>query len=309
MTDFYRIILGRGSSLAEKCFEEGFVGVDFDIDHDISEAIERNDNWRAFNREYIPIWLEKNPGKSKIAAGLAMGSTWVVTKGMQTGDFIISPDGNRRYRFGKVIGPYEYVWYDELRHRRPVLWTDNYVSRDDLSEQLQSFLSYYGTVSKVRNYSEELEKFAGISPIGIPSETAPAESTNDFRMEKHLEDFLVANWERTNFAEEYNLYKEEGTVVGQQYPTDTGPLDILAVSKDGKKLLVIELKKSRASDSAVGQVLRYMAYIQEEIAESYQAVVGAIIALDEDKKLMRAVSMIPTVDFYRYSISFSLTKV
>ena len=46
MPDFYRIMLGKGSSLAEKCFEEGFVGVDFSIDHDISEALERNDNWR-----------------------------------------------------------------------------------------------------------------------------------------------------------------------------------------------------------------------------------------------------------------------
>ena len=122
MPDFYRIMLGRGSSLAEKCFEEGFVGVDFSIDHDISEALERNDNWREFNREYIPIWLEKNPEKSKIAAGLAMGNTWVVTKGMQTGDFVISPDGNRRYRFGKVTGSYEYVGDTELPHRRPVLW-------------------------------------------------------------------------------------------------------------------------------------------------------------------------------------------
>jgi hypothetical protein len=62
-------MLGKGSYLAKKCFEEGFVGVDFDIDHDISEALERNDNWREFNREYIPVWLESNPGKSKISCG------------------------------------------------------------------------------------------------------------------------------------------------------------------------------------------------------------------------------------------------
>ena len=309
MTDFYRVMLGKGSYLAEKCFEEGFVGVDFDIDHDISEALERNDNWREFNREYIPVWLENNPGKSKIAAGLAMGNTWVVAKGMQTGDFVISPDGNRRYRFGKVTGSYEYVSGDELQHRRPVLWSDNYVNKDDLSQQLQYSLGSIGTVTTVHNYSDELEKFTGTSPTPVQSELSSAVSTNDFRMEKHLEDFLVANWDRTNFAEEYDLYKEDGTIVGQQYPTDTGPLDILAVGKDGKKLLVIELKKSRASDSAVGQVLRYMSYISDEIADDGQEVFGAIIALDDDKKLMRAVSMIPSVDFYRYSISFSITKV
>ena len=135
-----------------------------------------------------------------------------------------------------------------------------------------------------------------------------AEQSNDFRMEKHLEDFLVSNWGRTNFGLDYDLYTEDGTFAGQQYPTDTGPLDILAISKDRKTLLVIELKKSRASDAAVGQVLRYMSYIRDEVADNGQNVVGAIIALDDDQKLMRAVSMIPNVDFYRYSMSFSITK-
>ena len=52
-----------------------------------------------------------------------------------------------------------------------------------------------------------------------------------------------------------------------------------------------------------------MSYISDEVADDGQKVVGAIIALDDDQKLMRAVSMIPTVDFYRYSMSFSITKV
>jgi len=149
-------MLGRGSSLAQKCFDEGFVGVDFDIDHDISSALERSDNFREFNREYIPRWLEKNPDKSKVAAGLAMGHTYTVAKGIQIGDFIVSPDGNRRYRFGKVTGPYHFADSDDLPHRRPVLWTDNYVSRDDLSLELQRSLGSIGTVSNVSSYSDEI---------------------------------------------------------------------------------------------------------------------------------------------------------
>jgi restriction system protein len=154
-----------------------------------------------------------------------------------------------------------------------------------------------------------LGKFSGIDTARTSVGVGLAEQLNDFRMEKHLEDFLVSNWGRTNFGSDYDLYTEDGTFAGQQYPTDTGPLDILAISKDRKTLLVIELKKSRASDAAVGQVLRYMSYIRDEVADNGQNVVGAIIALDDDQKLMRAVSMIPTVDFYRYSMSFSITKV
>jgi RecB family endonuclease NucS len=44
------------------------------------------------------------------------------------------------------------------------------------------------------------------------------------------------------------------------------PIDILAVSKDGTCLLVVELKRGRASDVVVGQALRYIGYVQDELA-------------------------------------------
>ncbi len=98
-------------------------------------------------------------------------------------------------------------------------------------------------------------------------------------MESHLEEFLVKNWAHTDLGKEYDIFEEDGERVGQQYLTDTGPLDILAVSKDRTVLLVVELKKGRASDLVVGQTLRYMGYVQEELAEPGQTVQGAIIAL------------------------------
>jgi len=45
--------------------------------------------------------------------------------------------------------------------------------------------------------------------------------------------------------------------------TDTEPIDVLAPSKDGKELAVIELKRGRVSDVAIGQILRYMSFVQE----------------------------------------------
>jgi restriction system protein len=101
---------------------------------------------------------------------------------------------------------------------------------------------------------------------------------------------------------------EEGEQVGQQFWTDTGPLDILAISKDKKELLVIELKKGRASDVVVGQILRYMGYVQEKLAEKDQLVRGVIIALEDDQRIRRALLMTPAISFYRYRINFSLVK-
>jgi len=45
-------------------------------------------------------------------------------------------------------------------------------------------------------------------------------------MEKHLEDFLVENWQQTALGKMYDIYKEEGEPVGKQYPCDTGAIDI-----------------------------------------------------------------------------------
>ncbi|MFJ5696564.1 endonuclease NucS domain-containing protein [Arthrobacter sp. NPDC093139] len=65
---------------------------------------------------------------------------------------------------------------------------------------------------------------------------------------------------------------------GQQYLTDTGPMGILAISKDRSRLLVVELKRGRANDSVVGQIQCYMGYVQEAPLESGQSVQGVIIA-------------------------------
>jgi restriction system protein len=134
------------------------------------------------------------------------------------------------------------------------------------------------------------------------------EDASEFALEKHLEDFLVQNWSQTELGKRYNIFEEEGELVGQQYPSDTGPIDILAISKDKKEILVVELKKGRASDSVVGQIQRYMGYVMEELAEGGQTVKGVIIALEDDLRIRRALSVTNNIEFYRYQVSFKLFK-
>ena len=61
---------------------------------------------------------------------------------------------------------------------------------------------------------------------------------------------------------------------------------------------MIELKKGRTSDVVVGQTLRYMGYVQDVLAEPDQSVRGAIIALDDDQRIRRALSMVPSIEFF-----------
>lgn len=83
---------------------------------------------------------------------------------------------------------------------------------------------------------------------------------------------------------------------------------MLAISKDKKRLLVVELKKGRANDAVVGQVLRYMGFVKDELAEAGQTVHGVIIAEDDDQRIRRALSVVQNITFYRYQVSFKLVK-
>jgi restriction system protein len=129
-----------------------------------------------------------------------------------------------------------------------------------------------------------------------------------FAMEKYLEEFLVANWASTELGKTHDIFSIDGEIVGQQYLTDNGRMDILAISKDKKELLIVELKRGQASDKVVGQVQRYMGYAVEVLAEPGQTVRGAIIALDDDLSIRRALLVAPNIEFYRYKVDFKLEK-
>ena len=134
----------------------------------------------------------------------------------------------------------------------------------------------------------------------------PVNNKTSFLFEKHLEDFIVSNWKNTHLANKYKIYEENGVQVGRQYRTETGPLDILAISHDETELLVIELKRDRASDEVVGQILRYMGWIKKNIAKPHQVVSGCIIALRSDAKLENALYTLPNINFVRYEVDFRL---
>ena len=267
------------------------------------------ENWRDFNKEFIPIYLQKNPEKSKVAAGLSCGFLWTISKKIKKGDIVLSPDGEGNYFVGEVIGDYQYIPNSDKPHRREVKWGSEKIDRVDMSQELKYSTGSIGTVCQISKYKDELEKLIK-GEIFNPVITTTDETIEDptvFALEKHLEDFLVKNWNQTPLGKKYDIYKDEENS-GQQFPTDTGPIDILAISKDKKEVLVVELKKGRASDAVVGQIQRYMGYVTEFIAEDTQQVKGIIIALDEDQRIKFALKVAPNIDFYRYEIKFNLIK-
>mgnify|MGYP003616778522 FL=1 len=308
MKNYFRVMLGAKSAYAALCREQGFIGADYQIAQDLSADL--FDNWRDFNQKYRPIFLDAHPEKTMIGAGLACGALWTVAKGIQKGDMVLCPNGSGTYFVGEVVSDYFYVPGQPLPHRRSVNWLAQTILRDDMSDALKNSTGSIGTVSTITPHAVEIEKLLGVQlndPVLVASDP-DVEDAAAFAMEKHLEDFLVKNWAQTELGKDYDIYAEDGEPVGQQYPTDTGPMDLLAVKKDKSELLVVELKRGKASDVVVGQVLRYMGFVKEDLAESHQAVRGVIIALEDDLRIRRALAVTPSIQFFRYQISFKLLK-
>jgi len=307
MTKYNRVMAGAGCIHAAECVRDGFIGVHYEIAQDIGAYL--SDNVRDFNEKMMPIYLDAHPGKSRIAAGLSCGFMWTVTRGLQRGDIIITPDGSGRYHVGKISGDYYYVPNGILPHRRQVAWYPNTFDRTAMSDALGRSTASIGTCCDITSYESELLQLIGGQKVSAPVVSdSLVEDPVVFALEKHLEDFLVSNWAQTELGKKYNIYAEDG-LRGQQFMTDTGAADILAVSKDGSELLVVELKKGRASDVVVGQIQRYMGYVLDELAEPNQTVKGVIIALEDDLKIRRALRVANNISFYRYQINFSLMPI
>ena len=80
MQSYYRLMLGKRSAFAAECFEGGFIGVDFQIDEDLSRKFP--DDWRSFNKAYVPVFLAGHPAIEQ----------WAAAREAQTGQTTLSAE-------------------------------------------------------------------------------------------------------------------------------------------------------------------------------------------------------------------------
>jgi len=224
MKNYYRIMLGRKSIHAAEALKGNFIGADFAVATDLSGKLP--EDWKLFNKEFIPVYLKTHPEKTKVSAGLACGALWTISKGLQTGDIVLCPNGEGSYLVGEVAGNYNYQPGQVLPHRRSVRWYPRTIGRSDMSQALQNSSGSIGTVSTITKFAEEIERLiVGQAPAIIVSTDSTVEDPSVFALEKHLEDFLVQNWKQSELGKGYKIFEEEGELVGQQYPTDTGAIE------------------------------------------------------------------------------------
>ena len=178
---------------------------------------------------------------------------------------------------------YPSTWPEEITNNK--LKINEIQLQNDLVEIINS---YKKTVSL------EIKKESSIINQGL------------FYMEKQLEDFIIENWENTEFGKKYDLIYEDGELISQQFQTSIGKIDILAKDKIKNNIVVIELKKNQTSDETICQLARYMGWIKKNKKD--EMVTGVIVAGQFDEKLDHARIMMPNIEVFLYQVDFKLKE-
>jgi len=198
-------------------------------------------------------------------------------------DFIENP-----FRYGDS---YLYKYYEPVIENKEVFFLrDNKkISDDTLLDELTGIVNFFKECLNIELKDEKSSISSGL-----------------FYMEQQLEDFIIENWEETEFGKKYDLIYEDGDLKSQQFKTDIGKIDILAKDKKNQNYVVIELKRNQTSDDTVGQITRYMGWVEEKLGD--RNVKGIIVAGKYDEKLYYAQKRLKDIEVFLYQVNFKLSE-
>jgi restriction system protein len=265
-------------------------------------------NVSKMSREELSMAVASTyPDKPAGTKGLYANMVWAFYHEICPGDFILARRGRKTLAaVGKVSQLAFYAPGKCPFHEHPnflgVSWQEQPCNK--VFPEIVFPMPTLGELSDVqfRNFLEG----SGLQPISSEALEA-TEDPSAFVLEKYLEDFIVGNFQMI-FKGELKIYEDADRNDGQQYVTDIGPIDILAFEPKSNSFVVIELKKGRPSDQVIGQILRYMGWVKQNLCLGGQAIKGLIICRDPDPKLTYALEMTNNIDVRYYSVSFKLRE-
>jgi hypothetical protein len=262
---------------------------------------EKTPNRRALQRGDMVVFYLANPHKA-FAASAVLGSA----------SFALSPAEQEELAHGTALfrAPYG------VRLEQPIIWEQAHKVEDLLAglSFIENKAFWYAYFQGGVRQLDERDFQTIISQTVVPSATAIAAglpraalSEAEFSLEAHLEEFIDKNWNGINFNRKLRRYTTDAQN-GRQFPAGLWSIDFLCIDEDTGNLVVVELKKGKTSDATVGQVLRYISWVEEHVAEKGQAVEGIIIAREIDEALYYAVKNLSHINVLTYKVDFTLQK-
>lgn len=209
-----------------------------------------------------------------------------------------------RAAFGVRLGEIN-LW----KERRSV---ENLLSQLGFIENKKSWGTYFQ--GGVKGISERDFETITKSPVDQPPAVIAApnpvlyNSAYEFGLEAHLEDFIDDNWDRIDFGRRLARYKTDEQD-GRQFPAGQWSIDFLCIDTVTGDLVVLELKRGKTSDAVIGQALRYMTWVRENLAKPGQAVHASIIASEADEAMRFAIRSAPNISLLEYRVDFKLQPV
>ncbi|MCH8274918.1 MAG: DUF91 domain-containing protein [Armatimonadetes bacterium] len=136
-------------------------------------------------------------------------------------------------------------------------------------------------------------------------ETEIGVSASEFAYESDLRDFLARNLDVIEPG--LRLYEEDGQQ-GVEYPAGGRFIDILSLDREGR-FVIVDLKVSKGYDRVVGQLLRYVGWVRQNLADPGQEVRGLVIAREISDDLRLACSVAPNIELFAYELELRLKRV
>lgn len=148
------------------------------------------------------------------------------------------------------------------------------------------------------------------SVIGTGALAAPAASPAGV-LERHLEDHLVENWAASPFAATgVEIHTNmRGDQVGRQFITPVGIMDILGWQESAATWWVLELKRGRPDDRVVGQIQRYLGWVELRMGRQGETAKGAVLAQTCSEKLKFSIEANPKLTLWEFDDSFAPIRV
>jgi hypothetical protein len=176
---------------------------------------------------------------------------------------------------------------------------DNAAARDRLARIVLEQLQSSGEASMNPPDIKGLAILARLICSDDPAEAFLKESHGiDYMLEKAIEERVVADWSTTPFSDAGVVLhtNAKGELLGRQYPAGSWAIDLLGWQEAKNCWWVIEIKRGSGSDKAVGQVARYMGWIERNPIQGRSLVRGIVLARTIGRGLDHACHALPNIE-------------